>query len=383
MRVTVMSLMLCGVVLIFDTAILYKDEGVIEDLKASFRKRDGKIYFSFVGDPSSSYVHDYAEYMRLITQQIMVTPMGRAYFVERVHKRCGNLFIKYTYCQHPPISNSLEFSFNFWVDNSEKIVIVTWDYMDDFFSESKFATLVNPIVSFRRKFIELDKRFFDLLYGHCLRSGDKSFNLNEVFSAALTFSTRMSINGNDIRAINRVPSSELLNAVVAVYCIAYKERFNAGKKLERFLSDEQIRRASRKIGFTDFVKCAWRVMTKKCGLLDRLAEAWNDVVESLSKVRNEVFLDIAFFESVRCVEMSEFLDVTARYTDSVCDLINNFSVESMNVEVNDGMLVKVVDYVKRNLNIEVDEKMCDRVKVCSSNVNSIVDLSKKKKQDCY
>jgi len=41
-------------VLLFDVSVFYKDEGMIESLKVSFRKRQGRIYFSFVGDPSLS-----------------------------------------------------------------------------------------------------------------------------------------------------------------------------------------------------------------------------------------------------------------------------------------------------------------------------------------
>lgn len=282
-------------VIIFDTKIFYKDEGIIDDLKVNLKKKNGKIYFNFIGDPSFNYVHDYADYMQLITQQLVVTKLGRVYLVERNHKRCGNLFIKYTYCKHPPMCMNVELGMNYWVEETDKIVIATWDYKDDFFSESKFATIMNPIVSFVRRYIEIDKRFFDLLYGHCLRSGDKSFNLNEVFSAALTFNTRMSINGNDVRTVNRVASTELLDAVVAVYCVAYKERFNADKKMEKFVNDEKLKRNARNIGLTDIVKCCWRAMTNKCGVLDKLCEVWNEVIDRLAKIRNENFLDIAFF----------------------------------------------------------------------------------------
>lgn len=214
-------------VLLFDQQVFYKDEGLIEDVNAKFERKKGKIYFSFVGDPSLNYCHDYNSYIHLLTQQILVTPKGRVYIIERTNTRCGNLFAKFVLCHRAPMYDTIELNFKYWNDNLDLVVIATWEYKDSYFSESKFKTLTSPIVSFKRRFFEIDRRFRDLLYGHCLRSGNKSFNLNDVFSAALTFNTRMSINAinnNDIRAVNRVPSTDLLSAVVAIYCIAYRDR---------------------------------------------------------------------------------------------------------------------------------------------------------------
>jgi hypothetical protein len=227
-----------------------------------------------------------------------VTPKGRVYLIEKNNIRCGNMFIKFTHCSAPPMTKELNARFGYWANDSNVTVIATWDYSDSFFSESKFKMRENPVVSFTRKYIEIDKKFFDLLYGHCLRSGNRSFNLNEIFSAALTFNTRLTINENDIRTLNRVPSTDLMDVIVAIYCITYKERYAAGKKTERFVNDEKEKSVLRRIGFSDVIRCLVRIFTRN-SVLDTFRECWNNMVDSLAQARARSSLDTEFFESIR------------------------------------------------------------------------------------
>lgn len=60
-------------VLIFDAQIFYKDEGLIDGLKVRFRKKDGRIYFLFVGDPSLNYSHDFNLLRNAITDFKKIT----------------------------------------------------------------------------------------------------------------------------------------------------------------------------------------------------------------------------------------------------------------------------------------------------------------------
>lgn len=34
---------------------------------------------------------------------------------------------------------------------------------------------------FKRKFFKVPERLYELIMGHCIRSGDRAFNLNDVF----------------------------------------------------------------------------------------------------------------------------------------------------------------------------------------------------------
>lgn len=323
----------------FDVKIFYKQHGVITEQRIHFVKKNGRIYFSFVNDPSLNYSHSLDDYMRILTEQVVVTPKGRVYFIERKNIRCGNISIKFTYCSVPPMTKQLSTHFDYWSGNSNVAVIATWDYSDSFFAESKFKTRENPVVSFTRKYIEIDNKFFDLLYGNCLRSG---FNLNEIFSDALTFNTRMTINGNDIRTLNKVPSTDLMDVIVAVYCIAYRERYAIGKKIERFVSDEKEKRVLRRIGFSDVMRCLAR-MFMCISVLDAFKECWNQMVDCLSQTRARSSLDAEFFESIKCIEIEEFVTVEGRY-ETESEIVNSVNTDTVDVQMREGFLDTIVNY---------------------------------------
>lgn len=336
----------------FDVKIFYKQHGVITEQCIHFVKKNGRIYFSFVNDPSLNYCHSLDDYMRILTEQVVVTPKGRVYFIERKNIRCGNISIKFTYCSVSPMTKQLSTHFDYWSGNSNVTVIATWDYSDYFFAESKFKIRENPVVSFTRKYIEIDNKFFDLLYGNCLRSG---FNLNEIFSDALTFNTRMTINGNDIRTLNRVPSTDLMDVIVAVYCIAYRERYAIGKKIERFVSDEKKKRVLRRIGFSDVVRCLAR-MFMCISVLDAFKECWNQMVDCLSQTRARSSLDAEFFESIKCIEIEEFVTVEGRY-ETESEIVNSVNTDTVDVQMREGFLNTIVNYTRCKYMSKEDENV--------------------------
>lgn len=67
-------------------------------------------------------------------------------------------------------------------------------------------------------------------------------------------------------------------------------------------------------------------------------------------------LDISFFESVRCVEMNEFLTVTGNFDGSDhFNLVNDLHVEKIDVSVEDGVLKNVIGYVRQKVGVDVKE----------------------------
>jgi len=144
---------------------------------------------------------------------------------------------------------TVELHFGYWSAKSSDVVVSTWTYLDGYFAGSKLTTSSHrqPAV-FKRKFFEVPERLYELIMGHCIRSGDRAFNLNDVYSAAQSFNARMTINGADIRAAERIPTLDLLNLVTAVYCIAFRERYLAGKVIEAFTTQEK-----KKISFANRV----------------------------------------------------------------------------------------------------------------------------------
>nr|WPV62267.1 MAG: RNA-dependent RNA polymerase [Wufeng shrew martellivirus 1] len=337
-------------VMIFDLQIAYKTEGIIDRLKATFTRRvdaDGveRVYFDFSGDPSMGYSHDYADYMRTLTSQILTTPNGRTYVVERQFQKSGQLFMRYTYCEVPPMVDTARLHFSFWDRRaSQKMVVIsTWTYDDGYFRDSEFRKVgVWTPVRFRRKYLELSERLFELIMGHCLRSGDKSFNINEIFSAALSFNTRMTINGNDIRSDERIATTDLMEAVVACYCISYKIRYCAGKTVEQFTKQEKGRRERGSIGFTAVAAAVWRAARDTGCLLNGVMSVWNSIVEWTRSKKKCSDLDVEMLDSVRKIEYSELLTVYDEHKDGRAQFLTE-RVQTIDARIDeDGALVDAV-----------------------------------------
>lgn len=75
------------------------------------------------------------------------------------------MFIKITYYRVSPMTKQLNAGFGYWTGDTTVSVIATWDSSPTLtlflFSESKFKTRDNSVVSFTRKYIQIDNRFFD------------------------------------------------------------------------------------------------------------------------------------------------------------------------------------------------------------------------------
>lgn len=164
----------------FDLRVFTRESFVMDDLQMVVTVTDGKIRFVFGSDSSLGYQHDYEEYMRLLYESVMVTKKGRVYLAERVHEKCGSLFIKFTWCKFRPMTEKLNLEFAYWGTNVKTVFVSLWKYDDGYYLDSKFKLQNVPNPRFNRKVMECDKFLVELVLGHVMRSGDKSFNLNDI-----------------------------------------------------------------------------------------------------------------------------------------------------------------------------------------------------------
>lgn len=336
-------------VIIFDVGMLFKESGVVAGVEMNYYRDGSDIVCGYVGDSSVSYRHKLSNIQEIIRTTIMVTPKGRVYYCEKT-TRGGAVFLHYVYCRRKPLTATQSVDFSVWYPQDESAVLLsTFEFDQTVFGDSKVRTVKDPILRFKRRFIEVDKRFFELLLGHCIRSGDKSFNLNECFSAANTFNTRMCINGNDVRTVNRVASEDLLTAVVCIYCIAYRDRWIAGKGIEAFAKSEKEKRAKGRVTFWNFVEYAWK---KSSGprLLNSIGEIWNDLITDMAELAEVDQLSAAFFRSVREVRYSEFLTVSGEYEDhDLPSILMDVKVDSFAMKMENDHLKEVCDIVRSGL----------------------------------
>nr|QHA33734.1 polyprotein [Atrato Virga-like virus 1] len=351
-------------VLNFIPAIFYETAGKCDVLGVEFRRDvdNDRVSFDFMNDSSMGYSHTLSNLKEIYATQVVVTKKGRTYLVERF-VRGSALFLQYTYCEVKPETMSFAASFSFWNSACDStVVLATWEYDAARFASSKFRTQANPVMNFKRKYVTVDRRFYDLLYSHCIRSGDKSFNFNEVFSAALTFNSKMCINGNDIRAVNRVSSVDLVHAVVAIYSIAYRDRFEAGKSIEAYTTAEKLKRGDRHVGVTNFFGAAFKAMANR-GFFDSIKESWNHLLDAMAKVYGVSELDATMFQSVRAVRFSEFITIHGRFDDSPTE-IDSVDVKEVNVRVSpNGLLQEVVGIIRNKVAQDTVTKNVDDPRV--------------------
>lgn len=74
-----------------------------------------------------------------------------------------------------------------------------------------------------------------------------------MYSAAACFATRLTLNGVNLFTDKYISPSDLLLLVLAVYAIAYRERYAVGRTLQAFVNAEELR-ATENLSFTGFLK---------------------------------------------------------------------------------------------------------------------------------
>ena len=178
-----------------------------------------------------------------MTDILYVTPSGRVYLAERCDYRMDTLCIKYTYCRQKPRVETLNTNFCFWGKNRSKVIVTCWEYDSKYFADSA-VKMGGTCMNFRKKFVEVDELFFNLLLGHCIKAGEKSFALSDIFSVALALNSKFTVNGVELGVMNRIPTRDLQSVTVAIYCMGYRVRFGMGKVVEKFTTDEK-KKASR------------------------------------------------------------------------------------------------------------------------------------------
>lgn len=325
--------------------IFVASQGTVASLGLTYHKEGDDVVFSFVGDSSMNYRHNLNTLLRTYTAQHIISPSGVMYVCERV-VRGGALFVEYTRCTMAPELQEEYFDFNFWDAAAEDVVyLTTWQYDHTRYAGSKMA--VKGPAGFHRLIIGVDRAFFERVYVHCLRSGDTSFIINHVVSAASTFNTKMSINGANIRAVNRVGMDVFFDAVIAIYMIAYRTRWMGTKTLHHMIESEKGVRGDYKIGFLGAFKALWKILSSYTTgkLFESIAEVWNTFVGKCSELNSAGDLDVELLQSVRQIHFSDLLRYNAKY-EGAYPALYDVRVDAIKFDVKDGMLQAISEVVR-------------------------------------
>lgn len=335
-------------VFLFDASVLCFDNGVLEGVNANFRVEKGRIRFGFMGDSSLCYDHDYKDYVGWLTDSVIVTRNGRCYLIQRVDMRVNHMIVKFVYCKVAPSSMEVRLSFSYFYENfmKDSVVVATWEYDDGFFLDSKWKMCERKNVRVKRKFLKVSRRLYEMVLTHCLRSGDKSFNLNEIYSCATSYNTRMTINGADVRAPERVSPEVLMDLVVAVFCVSFKKRYVSGKLIETFTKEQKFKRESGKMGFMDVLRYVWHCVSN--GSFFGFGRLWNRFVDRVAAEKALSIMDVEMFNNVCCMDVSEFVRVYAEFVATPYDCGDlNVMTRELDVDLEKNKVSALGSYLDR------------------------------------
>lgn len=94
----------------------------------------------------------------------------------------------------------------------------------------------------------------------------------------------------------------------------------------------------------------------RISVLDAFKECWNQMVDCLSQTRARSSLDAEFFESIRCIEIEEFVTVEGRY-ETESEIVNSVNTDTVDVQMHEGFLDTIVNYTRRKYMSKKDENV--------------------------
>jgi len=213
----------------FDPSILTTTMNDTHSLPSKFGilyrkyREGGVIYidFFFKDDVSLVYKHRYCNYVKMVTSN-GITRDSRTYAIEH-HLIGGCLY----YFQATKLTSaydgrSLLKHYHFFPDDT--VLISVWTYDP--------AYAVPSSVKLVRNFVSLPKPLFEEIYKYGLTKNEGQFTIQNLTSAAVSFSSRIIVNGTSVTAGHSIEAVAIPNVVTAIYLMIYEQRYNMGQSLK-------------------------------------------------------------------------------------------------------------------------------------------------------
>lgn len=80
------------------------------------------------------------------------------------------------------------------------------------------------------------------------------------------------------------------------------------------------------------------------------------MVDCLSQTRARSSLDAEFFESIKCIEIEEFVTVEGRY-ETESEIVNSVNTDTVDVQMREGFLNTIVNYTRCKYMSKEDENV--------------------------
>lgn len=219
---------------IFSEDILVKEKGFIPGVGAYFEKRGKKIRFSFDGDYSNGYEHDFDDYIKYVTTMEKVK-LDRCWYLELLENRGGVQFLKIG-CNklHGQFRSSTSFR-NIWLPkNKDKLAVKVFRYGLTSFTDK--AKSLEPYYIFAPR--ETVRRVVEYSY----KLKEEKLTWENVYNFASSVNNRYTVNGMDIRAPEKMDANDLDSLAVVVYLQAVFTRWYRTRVIDAACSVEETKR---------------------------------------------------------------------------------------------------------------------------------------------
>lgn len=246
----------------FDPLMLVMNSGEMKTHSVLWEKSfapDGRIEitFSFRGDSSYCYTHDYKTYVRKFITPVYESSLGSKYTVEWYDHREGTYYARMVSLGNVPYPRS-SLSVKYFMDVDEKFMVIVCPNIDWETLEC-FEKRVRPI----RIVVPLD--LFNKVYSYAMVSNGTRFSPADIRSYALSANSRVLINGVSIAARTRLDGRELDLFSTAVYMMAYRARWYRDRLIEDFKKEEEEFRSQEFAGFGTMLWAKLKTWVPLCG----------------------------------------------------------------------------------------------------------------------
>ncbi len=205
---------------VFSPQILLQDSGRVAGVNAYFevdRKRNS-IRFTFVGDGSNGYEHDYSQYLMYLARTTVVYA-GQTYYYELQEFRAGIQFFKLIHCELKPAGTSRLFR-HVWLGLDGLIEVRLFDYGTDI--SRRIGTGDVSELSCERVFLPEKLVYTALEYAYAkLTSAHGEMKTCDLFNYLRSFNNRVIICGTNVSVPESVGPQVLQKLASVLFITAY------------------------------------------------------------------------------------------------------------------------------------------------------------------
>lgn len=224
---------------IFSDSILHLPEGIIPGVNCHFRKSKDleKISFSFEGDSSLVYTHDYSTYIAYASFNLFYDSTGQNRFLlELLENRLGVQYFSVTKVSNMAVPRG-KFSHYIWLKDLKNYTRVTFFDVD-----YNHISSGDPAKIFKKKHMYVETDVVEKLRSQAFQSTEAKFKPVELFSFLMTYTGRIFFGSDVAVRCKPVPFETAVSLATAVYLDVFQLKHDVGKTVQYLIHLIQYKR---------------------------------------------------------------------------------------------------------------------------------------------